>query len=368
MKYDVIKNRKIKVALVGCGRISKNHINALLQLNSEFQLVALCDNQEYRVNEAIDLIEKITNDLGIKKELPDTYKDFESLIDFCHENKEYLDLIVLATPSGFHPEQVIKSAEAGINVCTEKPMATKWEDGLRMVSICKKESIRLFVVKQNRLNKTLQLLKKQVDNNRFGKIAMISVNVFWQRPESYYKQDSWRGTIDLDGGALMNQASHYVDLLHWLVGPVEEISASIATIGRKIEVEDTASIQLRLKNGGLGTMSVTMLTYPKNLEGSITVLGEKGTVKIGGTAVNKIEKWEFEEPTDDDKLIKDASYDIENIYGFGHKNYYQNVIDTFKGISKPLCDGEEGLKSLELIVAAYESAKLNSFIKLPLKF
>ncbi len=367
MKYKVIKNRKIRVALVGCGRISKNHINAILQLNSEFKLIALCDNQQDRINKAIDLIETLSDDFKIKKELPDTYKDFESLIDFCHENKEYLDLIVIATPSGFHPEQVIKSAKAGINVCTEKPMATKWEDGLKMVSICKKENVRLFVVKQNRLNKTLQLLKKQVENNRFGKIAMISVNVFWQRPESYYKQDSWRGTFDLDGGALMNQASHYVDLLHWLGGPVDTISASTATLGRNIEVEDTAAIQFKLKNGGLGTMSVTMLTYPKNLEGSVTILGEKGTVKIGSTAVNKIEEWEFEDTTDDDKLIKNTSYKIENVYGFGHKNYYQNVIDTLRGDSEPLCDGEEGLKSLELIIAAYKSAKSNTLIELPLK-
>ena len=367
MKYKIIKNRKIKVALVGCGRISKNHINALLQLNDEIKLVAICDNQQNRLNEAISLIEQISNDLKIEKEQPDTYKDFEKLTDFCHKNKEYLDLIVLATPSGFHPDQVMKSAKARVNVCTEKPMATKWEDGLKMVNVCKKANVRLFVVKQNRLNKTLQLLKKQIDKGRFGQISIISINVFWQRPESYYKKDSWRGTFDLDGGALMNQASHYVDLLHWLGGPVDIISASTATLGRNIEVEDTAAIQFKLKNGGLGTMSVTMLTYPKNLEGSVTILGEKGTVKIGGTAVNKIEEWEFEDTTDDDKLIKNTSYKIENIYGFGHKNYYQNVIDTLRGDSEPLCDGEEGLKSLELIIAAYSSSKQKNCVKLPLK-
>ena len=171
-------------------------------------------------------------------------------------------------------------------------MATRWKDGVAMVKACDEAGVNLFVVKQNRFNSTLHQ-KRQLQAGRFGKLAMVSVNVFWQRPQSYYDKDNWRGTWEFDGGALMNQASHYVDLLDWLVGPVESLSASIATLGRAIEVEDTAAMQLRWRNGALGTMAVTMLTYPKNLEGSITLLGETGTVKIGGPAVNKIEHWDF---------------------------------------------------------------------------
>ena len=360
-------DERIRIAIIGCGRISKNHLKSILLYPKLCQLRAICDCDLKRIKEAKELIDDSLMDDQKPYEKIKEYNLEDDLFEDIKNKKIKIDLVVLATPSGFHSKQVIKAASSKVNVCTEKPMATKWEDGLKMVNVCKKANVRLFVVKQNRLNKTLQLLKKQIDKGRFGQISIISINVFWQRPESYYKKDSWRGTFDLDGGALMNQASHYVDLLHWLGGPVDIISASTATLGRNIEVEDTAAIQFKLKNGGLGTMSVTMLTYPKNLEGSVTILGEKGTVKIGGTAVNKIEEWEFEDTTDDDKLIKNTSYKIENIYGFGHKNYYQNVIDTLRGDSEPLCDGEEGLKSLELIIAAYSSSKQKNCVKLPLK-
>ena len=246
-------------------------------------------------------------------------------------------------------------------------MATEWTDGVDMVQACQKASVQLFVVKQNRFNGTLQLVKRQLEKGRFGKLALVTVNVFWQRPQSYYDQDAWRGTRKFDGGALMNQASHYVDLLDWLVGPVDTISASMATLGRCIEVEDTAAIQLRWKNGALGTMAVTMLTYPKNLEGSITLLGETGTVRIGGPAVNKIEHWDFADSSSDDDLIDQASYSTTSIYGFGHPDYYANMLDSIEGKDVPMCDGIQGLRSLEILIAAYRSAKDRQTICLPLE-
>jgi len=217
------------------------------------------------------------------------------------------------------------------------------------------------------LNSTLQLVKRQLQAGRFGKLAMVAVNVFWQRPQSYYDQDSWRGTWALDGGALMNQASHYIDLLDWLVGPVKSISASIATIGRNIEAEDTAALQLKWWNGALGTMSVTVLTYPNNLEGSITILGETGSVRIGGLAVNQVEYWKFADKQPDDLLVEQASYETSSVYGFGHTPYYANLLDVLQGKSKPLCDGNEGLKSLELIAGAYKSANENIIVDFPLQ-
>jgi len=202
---------------------------------------------------------------------------------------------------------------------------------------------------------------------RFGQLAMVCINVFWQRPQSYYDQDSWRGTLDLDGGALMNQASHYIDLLEWLVGPVDTLTASIATLGRNIEAEDTAAMHLQWKNGALGTMAVTMLTYPKNLEGSITILGETGTVKIGGPAVNKIDYWCFADTNSDDDLVDSASYETTSVYGFGHPLYYDDMLLTLTNEKHmPMCDGEEGLKSLELLIAAYKSSENKQSIKLPL--
>jgi len=276
------------------------------------------------------------------------------------------DIVVLATPSGLHPEQAIECAHAGFHVMTEKPMATRWQDGLRMVRACDEVPVRLFVVKQNRRNATLQLLKRAIEKDRFGRIYMVNINVFWSRPQEYYDSAAWRGTWEFDGGAFMNQASHYVDLLDWLIGPIESLQAYTATLARSIEVEDTGVISIRWRSGALGSMNVTMLTYPKNLEGSITILGEKGTVRIGGVAVNEIQHWEFAQPDEDDAKIKDASYQTTSVYGFGHPLYYDNVINVLRGEAEPETDGREGLKSLETLIATYLSARDGKRISLPL--
>ena len=277
------------------------------------------------------------------------------------------DLVALCTPSGIHPEQTITAARHGVNVMTEKPMATRWQDGVEMVQACDDAGVRLFVVKQNRRNTTLQLLKRAIKEKRFGKIHMVHLNVFWTRPQEYYDQAKWRGTWEFDGGAFMNQASHYVDLLDWLIGPVDKVQAMMSTT-RDIEVEDTGVLNLRWRSGALGSMSVTMLTYPKNLEGSITILGEKGTVRIGGVAVNEIQHWEFDKPKDYDKDLDNANYETTSVYGFGHPLYYKNVVDVMRGEAEPETDGREGLKSLELLIAAYLSARDGETISLPLEY
>jgi len=251
---------------------------------------------------------------------------------------------------------------------TEKPMATRWEDGKRMVAACDAAGVHLFVIKQNRRNSTLQLLKRAVEQKRFGRIYNVAINVFWQRPQSYYDSAKWRGTWEFDGGAFMNQASHYVDLIDWLIGPVESVFAYTATMARNIEVEDSGVLAIKWRSGALGTMNVSMLTYPKNIEGSITVLGENGTVRIGGTAVNEIQHWEFAENTADDALAKDASYQTTSVYGFGHPIYYDNVISALRGECEPDTDGREGLKSLEVLIAAYMSARDGRKVSLPLEY
>jgi UDP-N-acetyl-2-amino-2-deoxyglucuronate dehydrogenase len=276
------------------------------------------------------------------------------------------DIVVLTTPSGLHAEQAVEVAAAGRHVMTEKPMATRWEDGLRMVKACENANVHLFVVKQNRLNATLQLLKQAVDSDRFGRIYMVNINVFWTRPQEYYDSAAWRGTWEFDGGAFMNQASHYIDLLSWLIGPVESLQAYCATLERNIEAEDTGVISVKWRAGALGSVNVTMLTYPKNFEGSITIIGEKGTVRVGGVAVNDIQQWDFAEKHQDDDLVKKASYETNSVYGFGHPLYYDNVISVLQGNAQPKTDGYEGLKSLEVLIAAYRSAKEGKRIDLPL--
>ncbi|MGI6198977.1 MAG: Gfo/Idh/MocA family protein, partial [Candidatus Cloacimonadaceae bacterium] len=235
-----------------------------------------------------------------------------------------------------------------------------------LIKACDLNNVPLFVVKQNRLNATLQLLKRAVDKKRFGQIYVAQSNVFWQRPQQYYDAEKWRGTWEFDGGAFMNQASHYVDAMYWLLGSVDSVMAYTATLARNIEAEDSGSAILHFRNGVIATINVTMLTYPKNFEGSITIIGEKGTVKVGGVAVNKIEHWEFEDYDDDDRIVMDTNYQPPNIYGFGHNPYYRNVIDVLLGRDTPSTDGRDGRKSVEIIQAIYLSAKNGQRVSLPL--
>tara|TARA_B100000886_G_scaffold339576_1_gene305485 strand:+ start:699 stop:1826 length:1128 start_codon:yes stop_codon:yes gene_type:complete len=358
-------NMPIKIALIGCGRISEKHIQAIACQGANAQISAICDIDHERISKAKELINNVfKNQNQLNKEIS-IFNQYDEFIQAVKKEEIEIDLIVLTTPSGLHPKQTVMAAEVGLNVCTEKPMATSWQDGVSMVKACEENKVKLFVVKQNRFNQTLQLLKRQIDKDRFGKLAIINVNVFWQRPQEYYDQDAWRGTSTLDGGALMNQASHYVDLLNWLVGPVESVNCSVATISRKIEVEDTAALKLELSNGALATMAVTMLAYPENFEGSITILGENGIVRVGGKALNSIDHWSFADNTDDDLKAKESCYLPKNVYGLGHSPYYKNMINSLYGKEKTICDGREGLKSLELIIASYLSSKYKKTIKIP---
>ena len=222
-------------------------------------------------------------------------------------------------------------------------------------------------VPPNRLNPAIQLLRRAIDKGRFGRIYTANTTVRWTRPQEYYDAEPWRGTWEFDGGAIMNQASHYVDLMQWLVGPVESVMAKTATQARRIEAEDSGMALLKFRSGALGVIEVTVLTYPRNLEGSITILGEKGSVKIGGTAVNKVEHWAFENYDDDDKLVETASTNPPNVYGFGHEGYYRNLLPVLHGSARPDTDGRAGRKSLELILGIYESAKTGRDVPIPLR-
>lgn len=349
-RSNIITGRKIRFALVGCGRISKNHFDAIKYHNQYAELVDVCDLNPAALEDAM----KTTGTRG-----------YATLTDLLTHTQA--DIVVLTTPSGCHPNQAVQIAQSGRHVLSEKPMATRWEDALHMVRSCDEAAVRLFVVKQNRKNVTLQLLKRAIDKNRFGRIYMVNVNVFWTRPQEYYSQASWRGTWEWDGGALMNQASHYVDLLRWLIGPIESLHAYTATLGRNIESEDTGVMSIKWRNGAIGSLNCTMLTHPRNLEGSITILGENGTVRIGGLAVNEVKEWHFSKPDIDDEKIQEATYETASVYGFGHTLYYKNVIQVLRGEAKPDVDGREGLKSLEVLIAAYRSARDGIRVGLPLE-
>ena len=353
-RSTAITDRRIRLALAGCGRIAANHFEAIARHAERAELVAVCDTDPA----ALAAATARTGAPGFAR-YAELLRAREAL---------GVDAVVLATPSGLHARQVIEAAQAGLHVITEKPMATRWADGLAMVKACDDAGVRLFVVKQNRRNRTLQLLRQAITAGRFGRIYMVTVNVFWSRPQSYYDSAAWRGTWEFDGGAFMNQASHYIDLLDWLIGPVESVMAYTGTLARHIEVEDTGVAALKWRNGAMGSVNVTMLTHPKNFEGSITILGEHGTVRVGGVAVNSIEHWHFAEPHPMDAQLDEASYQTTSVYGFGHPLYYDNVLATLRGEAEAETDGREGLKSLELLIAMYRSARDGQRINLPLEY
>lgn len=338
-----------RIALAGCGRISRNHVEAISKIDG-LELVAASDPNEDRAR-------AVAEPLGIR-----WFTDYQRMLA-----ETGCDVVAIATPSGLHPAQGVLAARAGKHVVTEKPMAISLSGADELVKACDVAGVHLFVVKQNRLNAPVQLLKRAMDAGRFGRVYLANCTVRWSRPQDYYDQAPWRGTWEFDGGAFMNQASHYVDLIQWVMGPVESVIAKTATLARRIETEDTGVAVMRFRSGALGVIEVTMLTYPKNMEGSITVLGERGTAKIGGTAVNKVEHWEFAEETPGDDEARRMDSNPPNVYGYGHEGYYRNVLAVLRGDAKPDTDGRAGRKSLELILGIYESARTGCEVPLPLK-
>lgn len=339
----------IRIALVGCGRISANHFDAIARIDG-LALSAVCDTDAARAQAA-----------GEAQAVP-WFTHYEKMLA-----EAPCDAVAIATPSGLHPSQGVLAARAGKHVISEKPMAISLAGADALVKACDDAGVRLFVVKQNRLNPPVQLMRRALEKGRFGRLFLANTTVHWSRPQSYYDQASWRGTWEFDGGAFMNQASHYVDLMQWMMGPVESVMAKTATLARRIEAEDTGAAVLKFRNGALGVIEVTMLTYPKNLEGSFTLIGERGTAKIGGTAVNKVEHWSFADEDPDDALVDQVNTNPPSVYGFGHEPYYRNVLKVLQGEAVPDTDGRMGRKSLELILGIYESAKTGREIPLPLR-
>ena len=330
----------INFALVGCGRISKRH-GELLGENEILgaQLVAVCDKVASKAQVLAD-----------KYNIP-AYSNFHEMM-----KTEKIDVVVVLTESGLHAQHTVELAPYGAHVIVEKPMALTLDDADRMIETCDKNGVKLFIVKQNRFNVPVLQLRKAVDQGRFGKLVMGTVRVRWCRPQAYYDQDAWRGTWAYDGGVLTNQASHHIDLLEWMMGDVESVFAKSKRALANIEAEDTAVVILKFRNGALGVIEATTAVRPKDLEGSISILGETGSVEVGGFAVNEMKTWSFSEALDgDNDVIEKYSVNPPNVYGFGHKAYYDHVVDCIANDTAQIVDGLKGRKSLELINAIYES-------------
>lgn len=330
----------IRFALVGCGRIAKRH-SELLGGNqiADAELVAVCD-----------IVSEKAQIIGDRFNVPH-YTDMNVMME-----KEDIDAVVVLTPSGMHAENVVNLASYGKHILVEKPMALTLDDADAMIAACDTNDCKLFVIKQNRFNVPVVKLREAVEAGRFGKLVLGTVRVRWARHQAYYDQDGWRGTWAMDGGVLTNQASHHVDMLEWMMGDVKSVFAKSTTALADIEAEDTAVVTVTFKNGALGIIEATTATRPDNLEGSISILGEKGTVVIGGFAVNEMKTWKFEEKlTGDDSVLEQYSVNPPNVYGFGHQAYYEHVVDSIQNNKQQLVDGLIGRKSIELISAIYES-------------
>ncbi len=330
----------LNFALIGCGRIAKKHAELLgNSLISDAKLVAVCD-----------IVEEKAKKTAEQYAVP-YYTDMDTMMQ-----SETIDVVVILTESGNHAKHTIRLAKYGKHIIVEKPMALRLDDADEMIKACAENNCKLFVVKQNRFNLPVVQLRKALEQGRFGKLIMGTIRVRWSRNQNYYDQDKWRGTWALDGGVLTNQASHHVDLLQWMMGEVESVYAKSTTALANIETEDTAVVILKFRNGALGLIEATTAVRPKDLEGSITILGENGTVEIGGFAVNEIRHWNFVQPIESDKDTKEKySVNPPTVYGFGHFEYYNDVVNSVLNNTKSLIDGFEGKKSLELISAIYES-------------
>jgi predicted dehydrogenase len=339
----------INFALVGCGRISKRHSELLGENQiAGAQLVAVCDKIVSKAQVIAD-----------KYSIP----VYSCLHDMMKAEK--IDVVVVLTESGLHAQHTIELAPYGAHVVVEKPMALTLDDADAMIEACDKHGVKLFVVKQNRFNVPIVQLRKALDQGRFGKLIMGTIRVRWCRPQAYYDQDSWRGTWAYDGGVLTNQASHHVDLLEWMMGDVESVFAKSKNALADIEAEDTAVVILKFRNGALGVIEATTAIRPKDLEGSISILGETGSVEVGGFAVNEMKTWNFTEIHEEDgEVIEKYSVNPPNVYGFGHQAYYEHVVDCLDNETAQLVDGLQGRKSLELINAIYESIETGEEVKL----
>lgn len=345
----------MKYALIGCGRIATNHIKAAI--NNKLELVAVCDVVQKQMESLLAKYE-LEKDTSIKR-----YTDYKQLL-----KEIQVDLIGIATESGNHAAIALHCIEKGINLIIEKPIAMSIEDADKIIKRAEAKGVKVSACHQNRFNIAVQELRKAVEHGRFGRLSHGSVHVRWNRNEGYYTQAPWRGKWASDGGALMNQCIHGIDLLRWMMGDeIEEVyGVTKQQFHNYLEAEDVGMAVVRFKNGSVATIEGTTNVYPNNLEETLYLFGETGTVKLGGTSTNNIDVWNFADETEADGANKRLVEKTSNVYGNGHISLYADVIDAIQNNRKPYVDAVAGRNALELVLAIYKSQKERRPVKLPL--
>lgn len=343
-------------ALIGCGRISTNHIKAAV--NNKLNIVAVCDIVESHMEEVLAKHD-LQNDNNINR-----YTDYKTMLK---EHPE-IELVSIATESGKHAEIALYCIELGKNVIIEKPMAMNIADATKIVELANKKGVKVSACHQNRFNIAVQEMRNALEQGRFGKLSHGSIHVRWNRNKDYYEQALWRGTWAQDGGALMNQCIHGIDLLRWMMGDeIEEVyGVTKQQFHDYLQCEDIGMAVIRFKNGAVGTVEGTTNVYPKNLEETLYLFGENGTVKLGGKSTNAIDVWNFADETEKDNSNKGLFEQTSNVYGNGHTSLFADVIDAIKNDRKPYVDAEAGRRALELVLAIYKSSFEGKPVKLPL--
>ena len=345
----------MRYALIGCGRISTNHMKAAI--NNKLEIVGVCDIIPNKMDEILEKhgLEKRTN---IHR-----YTNYKDLLE-----SEKPSLVSIATESGNHAEIALYCIEKGVHVIIEKPMAMSIEDANKIINMADEKNVKVSACHQNRFNIAVQELRKAIENGRFGKISHGSIHVRWNRNHGYYDQASWRGTWAQDGGALMNQCIHGIDLLRWMMGDdVEEVyGATRQQFHDYLEAEDVGMAVVKFKNGAIGTIEGTTNVYPKNLEETLYIFGENGTVKLGGTSTNNIDVWDFADETESDSKNKGLEEATSNVYGNGHTSLFADMVDAIENDRKPYVDAVAGRNALEMILSIYKSQKTGQPVKLPL--
>ena len=346
----------MKYALIGCGRIATNHMKAAV--NNELEIVAVCDVIPEKMEELL-VKHEFQGDASIKR-----YEDYKTMLE-----KENPELVSIATESGIHAEIALYCIEKGVNLIIEKPMAMCIEDADKIIRLSEEKGVKVSACHQNRFNKAIQQLRQAMEAGRFGKLSHGSINVRWNRNKGYYDQAPWRGTWAQDGGALMNQCIHGIDLLRWMMGDeIEEIyGVTRQQFHNYLEVEDVGMAIIKFKSGAIGAIEGTTNVYPKNLEETLYIFGENGTVKIGGTSTNNIDVWNFSDETEADKKNKGFKEATSNVYGNGHTRLFADVMDAIENDRKPYVDAVAGRNALEVVLSIYKSQKTGKPVKLPLK-
>lgn len=357
---------KLKFAILGCGRISYKHLEGIFNNYEKAELVAICDVIPEKMDQLMEKCFQLAEGNEFIKEIAATseevilkYTDYKEMLE-----NEDIDVVTIATESGYHATHAIDCMIAGKHVIVEKPMALSTKDADDMIETAKRMNVKLAVCHQNRFNLPIQKLKAALKEGRFGKLVNGTARILWNRNMNYYKQAPWRGTWEQDGGTLMNQCIHNIDLLQWMMGgEVESIFAQTGTFLRDIEAEDFGAIIIRFKNGAIGIVEGSACVYPKNLEETLSIFGENGTVVIGGLAVNKIETWRFADGKDnEEEILKEQGDDPDSVYGFGHTPLFKDFINAISQDTQPLVNGKEGKKALNIILGTYKAQLTNSVV------